>query len=222
MATNEQYKTYLSELIAYYRKYRTLSGSSAIAQRCKVSHFPKELFFRFGLDKKGVEELTSAEVLACREALNERKRENAAAHCRKLMLDGGNDDGDRLSLRPTDFDDVPEGFELIKISESEEYGYALRCDLPVDHAGHFMYLMDRDRNVASEIYARLSGCLGDKVDEVYECRLPLLFINGRADYTPLYMAKCDNNGTSYYIAKSPLILLCLARMCKLLEKEGWK
>lgn len=212
MATNEQYKSYLSELIAYYRKYRTLSGSSVIAQRCKVSHFPKELFFRFGLDKKGVDELTSAEVLACREALNERKRENAVAHCRKLMLDGGNDD----------FDDVPEGFELIKMSDSEEYGYALRCDLPVDHAGHFMYLMDRDRNVASEIYGRLSGCLGDKVDEVYECRLPLLFINGRADYTPLYMAKCYNNGTSYYIAKSPLILLCLARMCNLLEKEGWK
>lgn len=213
MIDYELYRKYLNELVQMYREKKSLAGMSYIAKKYKVTHLNKEMFFEYGLHKK-VGELPRAEVRAIRDSVaNARKIRNYEREQRNVKVVFGGFDSSS----------VPEGFELIKISEGKEFGYALRCDSAIDSANCCLFLIDCAKDAVKDgLYKILSNLLGDTVIELYAGRCPLPCVNGDMSYAPLYMAKCANNGVSYFISSSPVILVGLAWICKSLEKEGWK
>lgn len=213
MIDYELYRKYLNELVQMYREKKSLAGLSYIAKKYNVTYLNKELFFEFGLHKK-VGELTMAEVRNIRDSVaNARKIRDYEREQRNVKVVFGGFDSSS----------VPEGFELVKISEDKEFGYALRCDSAIDSANCCLFMIDRAKDeIKDGLYRVLSNLLGDTVIELYSGRCPLPCVNGDMSYAPLYMAKCANNGTSYFLSSSPVILVGLAWICKSLEKEGWK
>lgn len=212
MVDYELYRKYLNELVQMYREKKSLAGMSYIAKKYNVTYLNKELFFEFGLHKKDGE-LTMAEAKEIRDAIsNARKiRDYERERCKA-----------KDSSEGFDINSVPEGFELVRIAMAGDYQYALRCDSAIDHANCCMYLYNERDNVDKKIHEKLSMIFKDTVIEVYIGRVPLPCVNGDMDYATLYMVKCANNGTSYFISSSPVILVGLAWICKSLEKEGWK
>lgn len=208
-----KYGEYLNELVQMYREKKSLAGMSYVAKKYNVTHLNKEMFFEYGLHKK-VGELTISEVRTIRDSVaNARKIRNYEREQRNVKVVFGGFDSSS----------VPEGFELVRISEGKEFGYALRCDSAIDSANCCLFLIDCAKDaIKDSLYKVLSNLLGDTVIELYSGRCPLPCVNGDMSYAPLYMAKCANNGTSYFISSSPVILVGLAWICKSLEKEGWK
>lgn len=84
-----------------------------------------------------------------------------------------------------------------------------------------MYYIDAFRSKKErELYDELSKVLNDTVVELYAGRIPLPCVGGDMDYAPLYMAKCSNDGTCYFLASSACILVGLAWICSDLGKEN--
>lgn len=216
MVDYELYRKYLNELVQMYREKKSLAGMSYIAKKYNVTHLNKELFFEYGLHKKEGE-LTMAEV---------KKIRNSVSDVRKIRDYERYERNKQSVIAPFDgFDrnNIPEGFELVKISEGKEFGYALKCDSAIDSANCCLFIVDCAKDAIRDgLYKMLSNLLGDTVIELYSGRCPLPCVNGDMSYAPLYMAKCANNGVSYFLSSSSVILVGLAWICKSLEKEGWK
>lgn len=214
MIDYELYRKYLNELVQMYREKKSLAGMSYVAKKYNVTHLNKELFFEHGLNKK-VGELTIDEV---------KKIRNSVTNARKIR------DYEREKSKAADVvfdafsvDNIPIGFSLMKISENSEFSYALWCDSAIDSANCCLFMIDCAKDAVKDgLYTTLSNLLGDTVIELYSGRCPLPCVNGDMSYAPLYMAKCANNGTSYFLSSSSVILVGLAWICKSLEKEGWK
>ena len=213
MVDYEIYRKYLNELVQMYREKKSLAGMSYVAKKYNVTYLNKELFFEFGLHKKAGE-LTMAEVKEIRDAIsNARKIRDYEREQRNVKVVFGGFDSSS----------VPEGFELVRISSGKEFGYALRCESAIDSASCCLFLIDCAKDAIKDgLYRVLSNLLGDTVIELYSGRCPLPCVNGDMSYAPLYMAKCANNGTSYFLSSSSVILVGLAWICKSLEKEGWR
>ena len=208
-----KYGEYLNELVQMYREKKSLAGMSYVAKKYNVTHLNKEMFFEYGLHKKAGE-LTISEVRTIRDSV---------ANARKIRDYERGQRNVKVVFGGFDSSSIPEGFELIKISEGNEFGYALRCDSAIDSANCCLFLIDCAKDAVKDgLYVLLSRLLGDTVIELYAGRCPLPCVNGDMSYAPLYMAKCSNNGTCYFISSSPVILVGLAWICKSLEKEGWK
>lgn len=213
MVDYELYRKYLNELVQMYREKKSLAGMSYIAKKYNVTYLNKELFFEFGLHKKDGE-LTMAEAKEIRDAISNARKIRDYERERRNVKD---------VFEGFDYRHTPDGFELIKISESKEFGYALRCESAIDSANCCLFMIDCARDAVNDgLYKILSNLLGDTVIELYSGRCPLPCVNGDMSYAPLYMAKCANNGVSYFISSSPVILVGLAWICKSLEKEGWR
>ena len=209
-----KYASYLDELLCMYRKNKSLAGMSKIAKRYGVTALTKELFFERGLNKVDGS-LTIDEVKSIRDELSaeRRKRYYRNANYRNDYNKSADDLNGSYN--------IPDGFELVQICKEGDYRYALRCDSAIDNASCCMYYINASRSEKErELYDELSKVLKDRVVELYAGRVPLPCVGGDMDYAPLYMAKCSNNGTCYFLASSSCMLVGLAWICSDLEKEN--
>ena len=218
-----KYGEYLNELVRTYRENKSLAGMSKIAKRYGVTALTKEFFFENGFHTRD-KEFTPAEVRKIRDEVSKvRCLKRASRYIEvddKRNVDGDNDvscDADFILMDGR----VPAGFELVQICKEGDYRYALKCDSAIDNASCCMYYIDAFRSKKErELYDELSKVLNDTVVELYAGRVPLLCVSGDMDYAPLYMAKCSNDGTCYFLASSACILVGLAWICSDLEKEN--
>ena len=213
-----KYGEYLNELVRTYRKNGSLAGISKIAKRYGVTALTKEFFFEKGFHTRD-KEFTPAEV---REIRDEVSRARSLRVASRYM---GDDDSKSCDVIAADMSladvKLPKGFELVQICKEGDYRYALKCDSAIDNASCCMYYIDVFRSKKErELYDELSKVLNDAVVELYAGRVPLPCVNGDMDYAPLYMAKCSNDGTCYFLASSACILVGLAWICNDLEKEN--
>lgn len=225
-----KYGEYLNELVRMYRVNKSLAGMSKVAKRYGVTALTKEYFFEKGFNTRD-KEFTLEEVKEIRDEVSKvRCLKRASRYINEddekkgydINVTNSANDGNTFKSRLTDLK-MPYGFELVQICKEGDYRYALKCDSAIDKASCCMYYIDAFRSKKErELYDELSKVLNDTVVELYAGRVPLPCVNGDMDYAPLYMAKCANNGTSYFISSSPVILVGLAWICKLLEKEGWR
>ena len=218
-----KYGEYLNELVRNYRRTGSLAGISKIAKRYGVTALTKEFFFEKGFHTRD-KEFTPAEVREIRDEVSmTRSLRVASRYIKGDDKKKGDDDGDISFVDDSRFvnSKLPVGFELVQICKEGDYRYALKCDSAIDNAGCCMYYIDASRSKKErELYDELSKVLNDAVVELYAGRVPLPCVGGDMDYAPLYMAKCSNNGTCYFLASSACILVGLAWICNDLEKEN--
>lgn len=218
-----KYGEYLNELVRMYRENKSLAGMSKVAKRYGVTALTKEYFFEKGFNTRD-KEFTLEEVKEIRDEVSKvRCLKRASRYIEvddKRNVDGDNDvsyDADFILMDGR----VPAGFELVQICKEGDYRYALKCDSAIDKASCCMYYIDGFRSKKErELYDELSKVLNDAVIELYAGRVPLPCVGGDMDYAPLYMAKCSNDGTCYFLASSACILVGLAWICSDLEKEN--
>ena len=218
-----KYGEYLNELVRMYRENKSLAGMSKVAKRYGVTALTKEYFFEKGFNTRD-KEFTPDEVKEIRDEVSKvRCLKRASRYIEvddKRSVDGDNDvsyDADFILMDGR----VPVGFELVQICKEGDYRYALKCDSAIDKASCCMYYIDAFRSKKErELYDELSKVLNDAVIELYAGRVPLPCVGGDMDYAPLYMAKCSNDGTCYFLASSACILVGLAWICSDLGKRG--
>ena len=223
-----KYGEYLNELVRMYRENRSLAGMSKVAKRYGVTALTKEYFFEKGFNTRD-KEFTLEEVKEIRDEVSKVRCLNRASRYindddKKKGYDinatNATTDGNTFKSRLTDLK-MPYGFELVQICKDGDYRYALKCDSAIDNASCCMYYIDVFRSKKErELYDELSNVLNDAVVELYAGRVPLPCVGGDMDYAPLYMAKCSNDGTCYFLASSACILVGLAWICSDLEKEN--
>ena len=223
-----KYREYLNELVRMYKENRSLAGMSKVAKRYGVTALTKEYFFEKGFNTRD-KEFTLEEVKAIRDEVSKvRYMKGASRYIKEDDEKKGYDinvantttDGNTFESRLADIK-MPYGFELVQICKEGDYRYALKCDSAIDNASCCMYYIDVFRSKKErELYDELSKVLNDAVVELYAGRVPLPCVSGDMDYAPLYMAKCSNDGTCYFLASSACILVGLAWICSDLEKEN--
>ena len=223
-----KYREYLNELVRMYRENKSLAGMSKVAKRYGVTALTKEYFFEKGFNTRD-KEFTLEEVKEIRDEVSKVRCLNRASRYindddnkKGYDINGTNatTDGNTFKSRLTDLK-MPYGFELVQICKDGDYRYALKCDSAIDNASCCMYYIDVFRSKKErELYDELSKVLNDAVVELYAGRVPLPCVGGDMDYAPLYMAKCSNDGTCYFLASSACILVGLAWICSDLEKEN--
>lgn len=223
-----KYGEYLNELVRMYRENKSLAGMSKVAKRYGVTALTKEYFFEKGFNTRD-KEFTLEEVKEIRDEVSKVRCLNRASRYindddKKKGYDinatNATTDGNTFKSRLTDLK-MPYGFELVQICKDGDYRYALKCDSAIDNASCCMYYIDVFRSKKErELYDELSKVLNDAVVELYAGRVPLPCVGGDMDYAPLYMAKCSNDGTCYFLASSACILFGLAWICSDLEKEN--
>ena len=223
-----KYGEYLNELVRMYRENKSLAGMSKVAKRYGVTALTKEYFFEKGFNTRD-KEFTLEEVKEIRDEVSKVRCLNRASRYindddKKKGYDinatNATTDGNTFKSRLTDLK-MPYGFELVQICKEGDYRYALKCDSAIDNASCCMYYIDVFRSKKErELYDELSKVLNDAVVELYAGRVPLPCVGGDMDYAPLYMAKCSNDGTCYFLASSACILVGLAWICSDLEKEN--
>ena len=223
-----KYGEYLNELVRMYRENKSLAGMGKVAKRYGVTALTKEYFFEKGFNTRD-KEFTLEEVKEIRDEVSKVRCLNRASRYindddKKKGYDinatNATTDGNTFKSRLTDLK-MPYGFELVQICKEGDYRYALKCDSAIDNASCCMYYIDVFRSKKErELYDELSKVLNDAVVELYACRVPLPCVGGDMDYAPLYMAKCSNDGTCYFLASSACILVGLAWICSDLEKEN--
>ena len=196
---------------------------SKVAKRYGVTALTKEYFFEKGFNTRD-KEFTLEEVKAIRDEVSKVRFMKGAS---RYIKEDDKKKGDDVNADTTDVDfilmdgRVPAGFELVQICKEGDYRYALKCDSAIDNASCCMYYIDVFRSKKErELYDELSKVLNDAVVELYAGRVPLPCVSGDMDYAPLYMAKCSNDGTCYFLASSACILVGLAWICSDLEKEN--
>ena len=217
-----KYGEYLNELVRNYRRSGSLAGISKIAKRYGVTALTKEFFFEKGFHTRD-KEFTPAEVREIRDEVSVVRSLRFASRYTKEDDKKKGDDGGISFVDDSRFvnSKLPVGFELVQICKGGDYRYALKCDSAIDSANCCMYYIDASRSKKErELYDELSKVLNDAVFELYAGRVPLPCVGGDMDYAPLYMAKCSNNGTCYFLASSACILVGLAWICNDLEKEN--
>ena len=216
-----KYREYLNELVRMYKENKSLAGMSKVAKRYGVTALTKEYFFEKGFNTRD-KEFTLEEVKAIRDEVSKYRFMKGAS---RYIKEDDKKKGDDVNVSSdADFilmdGRVPAGFELVQICKEGDYRYALKCDSAIDNASCCMYYIDVFRSKKErELYDELSKVLNDAVVELYAGRVPLPCVNGDMDYAPLYMAKCSNDGTCYFLAYSACILIGLAWICSDLEKE---
>ena len=213
-----KYGEYLNELVRMYKENKSLAGMSKVAKRYGVTALTKEYFFEKGFNTRD-KEFTLEEVKEIRDEVSKYRFMKGASRYIKEGDDCGNvsSDADFILMDGR----VPVGFELVQICKEGDYRYALKCDSAIDNASCCMYYIDVFRSKKErELYDELSKVLNDAVVELYAGRVPLPCVGGDMDYAPLYMAKCSNDGTCYFLASSACILVGLAWICSDLEKEN--
>ena len=223
-----KYGEYLNELVRMYRENKSLAGMSKVAKRYGVTALTKEYFFEKGFNTRD-KEFTPDEVRKIRDEVSKvRCLKRASRYIndddnkKGYDINATNDttDGNTFKSRLADLK-MPYGFELVQICKEGDYRYALKCDSAIDKASCCMYYIDAFRSKKErELYDELSRVLNDTVVELYAGRVPLPCVGGDMDYAPLYMAKCSNDGTCYFLASSACILVGLAWICSDLEKEN--
>ena len=223
-----KYGEYLNELVRMYRENKSLAGMSKVAKRYGVTALTKEYFFEKGFNTRD-KEFTLEEVKEIRDEVSKVRCLNRASRYindddKKKGYDinatNATTDGNTFKSRLADLK-MPYGFELVQICKDGDYRYALKCDSAIDNASCCMYYIDVFRSKKErELYDELSKVLNDAVVELYAGRVPLPCVGGDMDYAPLYMAKCSNDGTCYFLASSACILVGLAWICSDLEKEN--
>lgn len=223
-----KYGEYLNELVRTYRENKSLAGMSKIAKRYGVTALTKEFFFEKGFHVRD-KEFTLEEVRKIRDEVSKvRCLKRASRYINDddkkkgydINVTNSANDGNTFKSRLTDLK-IPYGFELVQICKEGDYRYALKCDSAIDKASCCMYYIDAFRSKKErELYDELSKVLNDTVVELYAGRVPLPCVGGDMDYAPLYMAKCSNDGTCYFLASSSCILVGLAWICNDLEKEN--
>ena len=223
-----KYREYLNELVRMYRENKSLAGMSKVAKRYGVTALTKEYFFEKGFNTRD-KEFTLEEVKEIRDEVSKYRFMRGAS---RYINDDDNKkgydinatnattDGNTFKSRLTDLK-MPYGFELVQICKDGDYRYALKCDSAIDNASCCMYYIDMSRSKKErDLYDELSRVLKDRVIELYAGRVPLPCVSGDMDYAPLYMAKCSNDGTCYFLASSSCMLVGLAWICSDLEKEN--
>ena len=223
-----KYGEYLNELVRMYRENKSLAGMGKVAKRYGVTALTKEYFFEKGFNTRD-KEFTLEEVKEIRDEVSKVRCLNRASRYindddKKKGYDinatNATTDGNTFKSRLTDLK-MPYGFELVQICKDGDYRYALKCDSAIDNASCCMYYIDVFRSKKErELYDELSKVLNDAVVELYAGRVPLPCVGSDMDYAPLYMAKCSNDGTCYFLASSACILVGLAWICSDLEKEN--
>ena len=223
-----KYREYLNELVRMYKENRSLAGMSKVAKRYGVTALTKEYFFEKGFNTRD-KEFTLEEVKAIRDEVSKvRYMKGASRYIKEddrkkgydINVTNATTDGNTFKSRLSDLK-MPDGFELVQICKEGDYRYALKCDSAIDNASCCMYYIDVFRSKKErELYDELSKVLNDAVVELYAGRVPLPCVSGDMDYAPLYMAKCSNDGTCYFLASSACILVGLAWICSDLEKEN--
>lgn len=217
-----KYREYLNELVRMYKENKSLAGMSKVAKRYGVTALTKEYFFEKGFNTRD-KEFTLEEVKAIRDEVSKYRFMKGAS---RYIKEDDKKKGDDVNVSSdADFilmdGRVPAGFELVQICKEGDYRYALKCDSAIDNASCCMYYIDVFRSKKErELYDELSKVLNDAVVELYAGRVPLPCVSGDMDYAPLYMAKCSNDGTCYFLASSACILVGLAWICSDLEKEN--
>lgn len=223
-----KYGEYLNELVRMYRENKSLAGMSKVAKRYGVTALTKEYFFEKGFNTRN-KEFTLEEVKEIRDEVSKVRCLNRASRYINdddkkndydINVTNATNDGNTFKSRLADLK-MPYGFELVQICKEGDYRYALKCDSAIDNASCCMYYIDAFRSKKErELYDELSKVLNDAVVELYAGRVPLPCVGGDMDYAPLYMAKCSNDGTCYFLASSSCILVGLAWICSDLEKEN--
>ena len=223
-----KYREYLNELVRMYKENSSLAGMSKVAKRYGVTALTKEFFFEKGFNIRD-KEFTLEEVKAIRDEVSKvRYMKGASRYIKEddgkkgydINVTNATTDGNTFKSRLSDLK-MPYGFELVQICKEGNYRYALKCDSVIGKASCCMYFIDGFRSKKErELYDELSKVLNDAVVELYAGRVPLPCVNGDMDYAPLYMAKCSNDGTCYFLASSACILVGLAWICSDLEKEN--
>ena len=220
-----KYREYLNELVRMYKKNKSLAGISKLAKKYGVTALTKEYFFEKGFNLRD-KEFTLEEVKVIRDDVSKFRCMKSASRYIKED-DKKNDDDNITTTDGNTFESrledckLPFGFELVQICKEGNYRYALKCDSAIDKASCCMYYIDVFRSKKErELYDELSKVLKDRVVELYAGRVPLPCVNGDMDYAPLFMAKCSNDGTCYFLASSSCILFGLAWICSDLEKEN--
>lgn len=223
-----KYREYLNELVRMYRENKSLAGMSKVAKRYGVTALTKEYFFEKGFNTRD-KEFTLEEVKEIRDEVSKVRCLNRASRYINdddkkkgygINATNATTDGNTFKSRLT-YLKMPYGFELVQICKEGDYRYALKCDSAIDNASCCMYYIDVFRSKKErELYDELSKVLNDAVVELYAGRVPLPCMGGDMDYAPLYMAKCSNDGTCYFLASSACILVGLAWICSDLEKEN--
>ena len=223
-----KYGEYLNELVRMYRENKSLAGMGKVAKRYGVTALTKEYFFEKGFNTRD-KEFTLEEVKEIRDEVSKVRCLNRASRYindddKKKGYDinatNATTDGNTFKSRLADLK-MPYGFELVQICKEGDYRYALKCDSAIDNASCCMYYIDISRSKKErDLYDELSKVLNDAVVELYAGRVPLPCMGGDMDYAPLYMAKCSNDGTCYFLASSACILVGLAWICSDLEKEN--
>lgn len=223
-----KYGEYLNELVRMYRENKSLAGMGKVAKRYGVTALTKEYFFEKGFNTRD-KEFTLEEVKEIRDEVSKVRCLNRASRYindddKKKGYDinatNATTDGNTFKSRLADLK-MPYGFELVQICKDGDYRYALKCDSAIDNASCCMYYIDVFRSKKErELYDELSKVLNDAVVELYAGRVPLPCVGGDMDYAPLYMAKCSNDGTCYFLASSSCMLVGLAWICSDLEKEN--
>ena len=223
-----KYGEYLNELVRMYRENKSLAGMGKVAKRYGVTALTKEYFFEKGFNTRD-KEFTLEEVKEIRDEVSKVRCLNRASRYindddKKKGYDinatNATTDGNTFKSRLADLK-MPYGFELVQICKEGDYRYALKCDSAIDNASCCMYYIDISRSKKErDLYDELSKVLNDAVVELYAGRVPLPCMGGDMDYAPLYMAKCSNDGTCYFLASSVCILVGLAWICSDLEKEN--
>ena len=215
-----KYREYLNELVRRYKENKGLAGISKLAKKYGVTALTKEYFFEKGLNVRD-KEFTLEEVKAIRDDVSKfRCMKSASRYINDDDSVTTTTDNNTFESRLDDLK-MPNGFELVRICKEGNYRYALKCDSVIDKASCCMYYIDGFRSKKErELYDELSKVLNDTVVELYTGRVPLPCVNGDMDYAPLFMAKCSNDGTCYFLASSACILVGLAWICSDLEKEN--
>lgn len=221
-----KYREYLNELVRRYKENKSLAGISKLAKKYGVTALTKEYFFEKGFNLRD-KEFTLEEVKVIRDDVSKfRCMKSASRYIKEDDKKNDDDnvttttDGNTFESKLADYK-LPYGFELVRICKEGNYRYALKCDSVIDKASCCMYYIDvfKSKN-ERELYDELSKVLNDDVVELYAGRVPLPCVNGDMDYAPLFMAKCSNDGTCYFLASSARILVGLAWICSDLEKEN--
>lgn len=221
-----KYREYLNELVRRYKENRSLAGISKLAKKYGVTALTKEYFFEKGFNLRD-KEFTLEEVKTIRDDVSKfRCIKSASRYIKEDDKKNDDDnattttDGNTFESRLADCQ-LPFGFELVQICKEGNYRYALKCDSVIDKASCCMYYIDAFRSKRErELYDELSKVLNDAVVELYAGRVPLPCVDGDMDYAPLFMAKCSNDGSCYFLASGACILVGLALICNDLEKEN--
>lgn len=217
MAINyETYRKYLCAIQESYRKKKDLSGIGKLAKSLGVTHLTKEQFFEFDLANG---EITMERAIKIRNEVSKRniERQKKRDAEKKTGTTNVEVEFNLQSLRLP----YPLFSKIIALKDSEKnpYRFALQTP-PCDNLSNHIIPIESPvlQNILEE---QLRSGKEDRITFLGEFTLPTVCdANDSMLHTiRIGVAKFENNGTTYWLCKSDIVLKLLAWVSSYYTKE---